>query len=197
MYIEIKTEAEATEHHLPTGKTCLVAEWRFGRPDDQFSGLSLRLQASYLNDQQRPDEVDADLFRRVATLIPASSELLEALKSAKHMLERDFIDGAKMAVIEKCDAAIAKATSIHACDAVKSAALLAEALGQPAVIPDGFMDDNPFAEEDHEVDHGHDDDRDHLTEENTDFGDDLAYLASADDGDAEPANETRLLGGVA
>ena len=33
-------------------------------------------------------------------------QLLAALKSAKHMLERDYIDDAKMAVIEKCDAAI-------------------------------------------------------------------------------------------
>lgn len=33
-------------------------------------------------------------------------QLLSALKSAKHMLERDYIDDAKMRVVEQCDAAI-------------------------------------------------------------------------------------------
>lgn len=37
-------------------------------------------------------------------------ELLAALKTAKWMLERDYIDDQKMAVINKCDDAIAKAT---------------------------------------------------------------------------------------
>jgi hypothetical protein len=43
-------------------------------------------------------------------LIEAAPDLLEALKTAKWMLERDYIDNAKLAVIEKCDAAIAKTT---------------------------------------------------------------------------------------
>ena len=42
----------------------------------------------------------------IAALRQQRDKLLAALKSAKHMLERDYIDDAKMAVIEKCDAAI-------------------------------------------------------------------------------------------
>ena len=38
-----------------------------------------------------------------------NEELLEALKTAKWMLERDYIDDQKMRVIEKCDALIDKA----------------------------------------------------------------------------------------
>lgn len=45
-----------------------------------------------------------------ASLIAAAPDLLDALKTAKWMLERDYIDDQKMRVIEKCDAAIAKAT---------------------------------------------------------------------------------------
>jgi len=45
-----------------------------------------------------------------ARLIASAPDLLEALKSAHHMLTRDYIDPAKMAVIEKVYAAIAKAT---------------------------------------------------------------------------------------
>lgn len=45
-----------------------------------------------------------------ARLIAAAPDLLAALRSAHHMLTRDYIDDAKMAVIEKCDAAIASAT---------------------------------------------------------------------------------------
>lgn len=42
-------------------------------------------------------------------LIAAAPDLLEVLKTAKLMLERDYIDPQKMAVIDKCEAAIAKA----------------------------------------------------------------------------------------
>jgi hypothetical protein len=40
----------------------------------------------------------------------AAPVLLAALKSAKHMLERDPIDAAKMAVITKCGDALMEAT---------------------------------------------------------------------------------------
>ncbi len=39
--------------------------------------------------------------------------LLAALRSAKHMLTRDYIDDAKMAVIEKCDTAITEVTGVE------------------------------------------------------------------------------------
>lgn len=45
-----------------------------------------------------------------ARLIAAAPELLLALDAAKWMLERDYIDDQKMAVIRKCEEAIAKAT---------------------------------------------------------------------------------------
>lgn len=45
------------------------------------------------------------------SLIDQRDELLEALKTAKWMLERDYIDDQKMAVINKCDEAIEKATA--------------------------------------------------------------------------------------
>lgn len=47
-----------------------------------------------------------------ALKVAAVNELFDALRSAHHMLTRDYIDDAKMAVIEKCDAAIAKATGV-------------------------------------------------------------------------------------
>jgi hypothetical protein len=43
-------------------------------------------------------------------LIAAVPDLLAALGSAVWMLNRDFIDPQKLKVIEKCEAAIAKAT---------------------------------------------------------------------------------------
>lgn len=49
---------------------------------------------------RRPDS------RESATAV----QLLVALKSAKHMLERDYIDPAKYAVIKKCELAIGLAT---------------------------------------------------------------------------------------
>jgi predicted urease superfamily metal-dependent hydrolase len=45
-----------------------------------------------------------------ALLMAAAPDMLKALKTAKWMLERDYIDDVKRAVIEKCDAAIAKTT---------------------------------------------------------------------------------------
>ena len=45
-----------------------------------------------------------------ARLIAAAPELLEALRSAHHMLTRDYIDPAKMAVVYKCSEAIELAT---------------------------------------------------------------------------------------
>lgn len=45
-----------------------------------------------------------------APLTAQRDEMLEALKSAKWMLERDYIDDQKMAVIRKCEEAIDKAT---------------------------------------------------------------------------------------
>lgn len=51
------------------------------------------------------DEAAAELRR----LHEVNQELLGALKKAKWMLERDYIDDQKMCVIEKCEAAIAKA----------------------------------------------------------------------------------------
>lgn len=56
------------------------------------------------DDERSPKE--ETFARKVA----AVNDLFDALRSAHHMLCRDFIDDAKMAVIEKCDAAIAKAT---------------------------------------------------------------------------------------
>jgi hypothetical protein len=44
------------------------------------------------------------------SLISAAPELLKALRTAKWMLERDYIDDQKMVAIKKCDEAIAKAT---------------------------------------------------------------------------------------
>jgi hypothetical protein len=45
-----------------------------------------------------------------ARLMAVSPKMLDALKTAKWMLERDYIDDQKMAVIRKCDAVIAEAT---------------------------------------------------------------------------------------
>lgn len=45
-----------------------------------------------------------------ARLIAAAPELLEALLAAHHMLTRDYIDPAKMIVVEKCSDAIELAT---------------------------------------------------------------------------------------
>lgn len=50
-------------------------------------------------------EIDAN-----CALIAAAPELLAAVRSAHHMLTRDYIDPAKLVVIEKCSAAFAKAT---------------------------------------------------------------------------------------
>lgn len=58
--------------------------------------------ALFAENQKRLDvEQERDQFQQ------QRDQLLAALKSAKHMLERDHIDPAKMAVIEQCDAAIA------------------------------------------------------------------------------------------
>lgn len=45
-----------------------------------------------------------------ARLIAATHVILDALKSAHHMLTRDYIDPAKMAVVNKCSEAIELAT---------------------------------------------------------------------------------------
>ena len=45
-----------------------------------------------------------------ARLIAAAPKLLEALRAAHHMLTRDYIDPAKMAVVYKCSEAIELAT---------------------------------------------------------------------------------------
>lgn len=58
-----------------------------------------------MEDDERSPHCEAN-----ARLIAAAPDLLDALKTAKWMLERDYIDDQKMRVIEKCDAAIAKAT---------------------------------------------------------------------------------------
>ncbi len=44
-----------------------------------------------------------------ANALAAAPDLVAALKSAEHMLTRDYIDPAKLTVIEKCQAALAKA----------------------------------------------------------------------------------------
>lgn len=51
-----------------------------------------------------------DEAKRIAMMMASAPDLLAALRSAHHMLTRDYIDDAKMAVIEMCDAAIQKAT---------------------------------------------------------------------------------------
>lgn len=59
----------------------------------------------YPMEDQNLEEHDAN-----ARLIAAAPELLEALRSAHHMLTRDYIDPAKMAVVYKCSEAIELAT---------------------------------------------------------------------------------------
>lgn len=58
------------------------------------------------------DERSPECEEKARFLVRAANshaDLVAALKSAHHMLTRDYIDDAKMKVIEKCEAAIAKA----------------------------------------------------------------------------------------
>ena len=54
-------------------------------------------------------EINRQAAAELRRLHAENAELLETLKLAKWMLERDYVDPQKMAVIEKCDDAIAKA----------------------------------------------------------------------------------------
>jgi hypothetical protein len=68
------------------------------------------------SEQQFLSDAQAGMERAVANahLMAAAPDLLTALKTAKWMLERDYIDQHKLEVIEKCEAAIAKATETAA-----------------------------------------------------------------------------------
>ena len=58
--------------------------------------------------------LDAQAAAAIRDLHTQRDDLLAALKSAHWMLTRDYIDDAKMAVVEKCDAAITKSESAKA-----------------------------------------------------------------------------------
>lgn len=54
------------------------------------------------------DQYPIDICRENYNAMAAAPEMLAALKSAKWMLERDFIDPQKLDIIRKCEAAISK-----------------------------------------------------------------------------------------
>jgi hypothetical protein len=84
------------KHHHPPSAAQKMAE-KHARYDQEREATKLA----------RDKEIsERNEMKRRSGLYP---ELLETLKLAKWMLERDYVDPQKMAVIEKCDDAIAKA----------------------------------------------------------------------------------------
>ena len=81
--------------------------WRVEQALEQAHDLWFEIMAG---EGLRSSMIADCVRKRNAALIAAAPDLLYALKSAKWMLERDSIDPQKMAVIEQCEAAIAKAT---------------------------------------------------------------------------------------
>lgn len=51
---------------------------------------------------------ESDCVARMVPLTAAVEELIDRLESAKWMLERDYIDDQKMAVIRKCEETLAR-----------------------------------------------------------------------------------------
>lgn len=169
--------------------SALVAYANFDRPDGNFSGLGLHLQVSPLKDCRAPNAVDAEMFYRAVALLNAAPKLLAALESL--IREHDAVfagrdDGAQDAyynahpgraiAYRNARAAIAEATTHPLHDQMDAEQREYEERAESA---------RPVE---------HDDDRDHLTDDNTDFGDDLdeaarAYTAGADDIDPETLQE--------
>lgn len=190
--IELKPRTPSYSVNLEDGGTALVAYAKFTRPDGSFSGLGLSLQASPLIECIAPDAADAEMFFRAVALLNAAPKLLEALNDVVISWEKgDDVFGG----IQRARAAIALATTHPLHDAMEAEQREYELAAESR---------RPVE---------HDDDRDHLTDDNTDFGDDLdeaarAYSVGADDIDPETlqdaadharksAVEERLLGGAA
>lgn len=74
----------------------------------QRDELSRELNGATMEKQRVTDRWHA-AAKDAETAIEQRDALLVALRAAHHMLTRDYIDDAKMAIVEQCDAAIAKA----------------------------------------------------------------------------------------
>lgn len=175
--------------YKPTGSSALVAYASLKHQDGSHAGVSLSLQASPM-ETPAPTAEDAELFFRTVALLNAAPQLLEALVEL-----RDWYTSETGLPAARANAAIAAATTHPLRDQMEAEQREHEERAESA---------RPVE---------HDDDRDHLTDDNTDFGDDLdeaarAYTAGADDidpetlqGAADAARETaaeeRLLGGAA
>lgn len=193
--------------------TALVAYANFTRTDGSHSGISLGLQASPKIGAIGPDAADTELYFRLFALLNTAPKLLAALQGL--LAEHDAVfagrdDGAQDAyynahpgraiAYRNARAAIAAATTHPLQEQMEAAEIAYEESQEMARARRAEAAD-------------HDDDRDHLTDDNTDFGDDLdeaarAYSVGADDIDPErlqdaadharkSAIEERLLGGAA
>lgn len=200
MKIEIKPRFHAFAHCLESGHNILAADADFRRPDGKFAGLGLHIQASCMGTEHvHPD--DAEMFYQAVALLSAAPDLLEALRVAYSDIQR--LPGHTIDMLGRIEAAIVKATT-HPLHNEMAAREIAYEESQEMA--------RARAAERADRDEGHDDDRDHLTDENTDFGDPDPYLygdedtgedtnvellQGAADAASEAAVEDRLLAGGA
>lgn len=167
MEIKLKPSFGNFAHRLPDGQTVLAAGSDFYRADGSFSGLGLSLQASPLRDQTSPSAEDAEMFYQAIALMKAAPKLLATLE---HICEYwngdrndDAMHDALTHILEVAGQAIAEATTHPLQDEMEAEQREHEERADAA---------RPVE---------HDDDRDHLTDDNTDFGDPDPYLYGDED----------------
>ena len=83
------------------------APWQFCEVMGKINAAGVRI--ADIPDYREGDELCTQEQKAKGRLMASAPDLLAALITAQWMLERDRIDDQKMAVIDKCRAAIAKA----------------------------------------------------------------------------------------
>lgn len=164
MEINIKPRFDTTfAHRMNDGHIVLAADANFARADGRFSGFGMHLQASCLNGEASPHPEDAEMFYQAVALLSGAPGLLEVLGRIVGLHEQDrdggFLDANEYSMAVH---AIAKATTHPLQDEMEAREIAYEESQEMA---------RACAAERADLDEGHDEGRDHLTDDNTEFGD--------------------------